>query len=161
DVARLHPGSTGRTIFGRLTHDRAAGIGQANAVSDVLADVLNGNAKIAAGDRTVFNQLTNDLLDRAGRDGEGDTDIATVGRIDGGVDANHFTIGVKGRATRVAGVHGSVDLQEVTIVRAADITASAGDHANGHSATQTKGVTDGHDPVTDAACFVFKGHEGE
>src|SRR5690606_7187733 len=62
DVTRLDAGGTGGAVFGRLADDGAAGIGQADTVGNVLADVLDGNAEVATGDATVVDQLIDDLL---------------------------------------------------------------------------------------------------
>src|SRR5690606_21998600 len=51
DVARLDAGGTGRAVFGGLANDGAARIGQADAVGDVLADILDRDAEITAGHR--------------------------------------------------------------------------------------------------------------
>src|SRR5690606_34376111 len=153
DVTGLDAGRAGRTILGDIADNRALGLFEANAIGDVTRHVLDADAEIAAGHGAAVDQLVDDTLDRGSGDGEGDTDIAAIGRINGGIDAHHFTLGVEGRAARIAGVHRRIDLQEVAIVRAADIAAGTGDDANGHGAAKTEGIAHGHDPVADAAGF--------
>ena len=117
--------------------------------------------RIAAGHRTVLDQLVDDLLDGRGRDREGDADIAAIGREDRGVDADHLAVEVEGRATGIAGVDRRVDLQEVAVGRAADVAAAGRDDTDGHGAAEAERIADGNDPVADADVFGRKLDEGQ
>src|SRR5690606_21820281 len=61
----------------------------------------------------------------------------------------------------VAGVDGSVDLQEVALGRTGDVTAAGRDDAGGDGATQAERVADGNHPVAHAHVFAGEVDEGQ
>src|SRR5690606_29618074 len=79
DVARLHARRTSRAVLGDIADDGTLGLFKADTIGDVTGYVLDADAEIAAGNGPGLDQLADDALDRGGRNGEGDADIAAVG----------------------------------------------------------------------------------
>ena len=88
------------------------------------------------------------------RNRERDADAAAGRRIDRGVDADHVAFGVERRTTRIALVHGRVDLDEIVIGTVADVAAHGRDDAGGHRAAEAEGIADREHPVADARLAV-------
>ena len=85
---------------------------------------LDLHADPAAADRALVLELGDHRLHGRGRNRERDADAAAGRRIDRGVDAHHFAVGVEGRATGVALVHRRIDLDEIVIRTVADVAAA-------------------------------------
>ena len=69
-------------------------------------------------------------------------------RENGGVDANHLTIEIEQRSTRIATVDRGIGLDEIIIRTVANIAATSRDNASCHRAAKTKGIANGQHPVT-------------
>src|SRR6476646_10088056 len=161
DVTGLDAGLGRRTIGLRFRHQRAFRLLHAEAVGDVRRHRLDLDTDPAAADRALVLELGNHALDRRSRDRERDTDAAAGRRIDRGVDAHHFAIGIERRTAGVTLVHGRVDLDEVVIWAVADIAAGGRDDAGGHGATEAERVTDREHPVADPRLAIGKLGERE
>ena len=95
------------------------------------------------------------------RDRERDADAAAGRRIDRGVDAHHFAVGVEGRTTGVALVHGRVDLDEIVIRTVADVAAAGRNDAGRDGAAEAERIADRQHPVADPGLAVGKLGERE
>src|SRR5262249_13019956 len=124
-------------------------LGQADRLSDVVAHILDHDAKPAAINRAGRLELTYDLLDQRCGHREGDANITARRREDGGVDADHLAVEIEGGAARVAAVHRSVNL-EVVVGARADVAVMGRDDAGRHRAAETERITDGEHPIADA-----------
>jgi len=71
------------------------------------------NTYTAAIDGAVLLQLADHLLEKRGRHGKGDADIAAGRREDRRVHADDLAIQIEGRAAGIAAVHRRVDLEVV------------------------------------------------
>src|SRR4029450_7556249 len=88
DVARLEVLLGGGAVLGNLGDHGALGFGQADRLCDVVAHILDHDAKPAAVNRAGGLELAHDFLNQRRGHGEGDAHTAAGGREDGGVDAN-------------------------------------------------------------------------
>ena len=93
DVAALQTGLAGR---GLAFHERGNlhAAGDAKLFQQGLIGILHGDAKIAATNLAVLDELIHDLLGHVARDGEADP------RVEGGVDAAVGRIDFDGRQVR-------------------------------------------------------------
>ena len=81
------------------------------------------------------------------------------GGVDRGVHPDYPAPGVEQRPARVPAVDRSIDLQEVSVARRADIAPSGGEDPGRHRASEAERVADRHHPVPDARIAVVT--EGE
>src|SRR6185295_6773691 len=92
---------------------------------------------------------------------EADTDRSAGRGKDRGIHADDFTIHVEGRATRVTFVDGCIDLNVVIVGAGPDIAPARGYDTGRHGPAETEGVSDGHDPISDARIAVGELDERE
>src|SRR6185312_4928522 len=125
------------------------GLGQPQARGGILVDVLDLDAEPAAIDGARALELLDHFKRRLGRYGEGDADVTAGRTVDGRIDADHVAIEVEGRPTRVAPVHGGIDLH-VVVGAGADVAALRRDDAGGDGAAEAERIADRDHPVTHA-----------
>src|SRR5512132_1628142 len=104
DVALTYARLRRRAAFRDGGNQRAFRLVQAEAVGDLRGDRLDGDAQPAALHRALLLQLRHDLLRAVRRNGETDTDAASVRAEDRGVDADHLAVTIEQRAAGIAGV---------------------------------------------------------
>src|SRR5262249_47897307 len=136
DVAGLDARLRGRTIRLRLGDQRALRRLQPKIVGDLRSDGLDLHADPAAGDLTAVLELCDDRLHRRSGDRKGDTYRTAGRRKDGGIDADHVTVDIEGRATRIAFVDRSIDLNEVVVGTGSDIPTTGRDDAGRYPAPE-------------------------
>ena len=149
-VAAPDAGLGGRAVPGRVGDQRSPRVLETDAVGDLLRDRLDLHADEAARHLAVVAQIGHDPLGDMGRDRESDADIAAGRRSDGGVDPDHLALEVEGRTSRIAAVHGRVDLDEIVIGTGADVAPVRGDDPGRHRPAEAERIADRHDPVADA-----------
>ncbi len=89
------------------------------------------------------------------RDSETDTVITTAAGGDGRVDADHFTLEVDQRTTRVTRIDCGIGLYK--FLSHPKIAQSAGlraDNSLSDGSMKSEGTAEGHDPVTDFHFFI-------
>jgi len=94
----------------------------------------------------VGDEIVRDTL--GGVDGDGETDArgCAGGRVDSGVDADDFAVGIDERASGISaidggvGLNGLIDESSLTGLHGA---ADGADNARGESALETEGIADG------------------
>lgn len=92
----------------------------------------------------MLDQLLTDALSHIDRYGKTDPHIAAAATEDCCIHANHFTIQINQRATRVTGIDGSVGLDEVFIIVQPDTATTLGtDDTGRQSMRQAKGIAEG------------------
>ena len=97
-IAILEAGVGGRAGGSHLGDQRPLGLGSSPRLARrVLVDVLDLDAEPAAADGAGDFSCVDDFASPCRRNGEGDTDVAAGGAVDGGVDAHHLAIEVEGR----------------------------------------------------------------
>ena len=106
------PASCGGAIGLDLGDQGALLVLQAEAFGNLGGDRLDAHTEPAARDFPVVAQIFDDVLGVIRRDGEADAHAAAGGGEDGGVDTDHLTFLVEGRATGIAAVDGRIDLHE-------------------------------------------------
>src|SRR5262249_37478317 len=107
-VALLHARLLGWRVLGHLSDERAFGFGRPTAVGVPGRHLRPLSAAPAALALAVLLQLLDDGLGEARGNGEADADRAAVGRVNGGVDADHMAVQVEGGPAGVAAVDGGV-----------------------------------------------------
>jgi len=96
------------------------------------------------------NEVVVHRNDRVGGHCESDALIASGLGVDGGVDADDFAVHVEQRASGIAGIDGSIRLEEVLELACnagLDGAVFGGDDAGGDSLSEGKGAADGFNPV--------------
>ena len=94
------------------------------------------------------NQLVINLHLCVGRQGESDASVGICVGKNGGVDADDLAFHIDQWSTRIAGVNGSVGLNEGLELAAGNDTATFVENdARGHRRIQSEGTADGQDPV--------------
>src|SRR5262249_25621662 len=120
-----------------------------------LAHRLDHHAEIGAMNDAVLLQLPTDPLGVIDGNGKADTLItARIGR-DGRIDADHLAVEIHEWAAAIARVNRRVGLNKIlaaTFAEYADAAALRADDAGGHSAFQSKGLTQRQHPI---AYFYF------
>lgn len=87
-----------------------------------------------------FRQLGREGLDH-------DTHVAAAAAENGGFYTHHLTIQVYQRSARVAGIDGSIGLNEILLVTDAEAGSTLGaDRAHGQSMAQSERIAQGHAP---------------
>src|SRR4051794_17305300 len=98
----------------------------------------------------VFLQLAEHLASEVAWHGEPDALVAAALAVDGGVDPDQLTARVDQRASRVAGIDGRVGLDEVLVLRQADVVAPRRRHdPEGDGLVQLKRVANRQHPLRD------------
>src|SRR5713226_3300384 len=150
DVACLNAGFCCRSILLRISHQRALRLLQTHALGDILGYRLNLNTDPTAADASVVLQLGDHVLYSHCRDRKCDADAAAGWRIDRRVYANNLALHIESRTTRIALVNGGVDLNEIVVRTASDVTAAGRNDTGGYGTTQAKRVADCKYPITDS-----------
>ena len=96
------------------------------------------------------NDLVLDLGRQINRDRERHTLVTTGAAVDLRVDTHHLTPRIEQRATRVAGVHRHVGLDEGHGAVVGQRTALGTDDASGHGVLEAEGRANGQHPFTHA-----------
>ena len=109
-VAGLDAGGLGRALVVDARHQRAARRLDAEAVGDVVGDLLDAHAEPAAPGLAVLPQLIEHRHRGVGRHGKADADRAARRRDDRGIDADDFTVEIEQRAAGIAAIDGGVGL---------------------------------------------------
>src|SRR5262249_31404351 len=161
DVAGLDARLRGRTIRLRLGDQRALRRLQTKIVGDLRSDGLDLHADPAAGDLTAVLELCDDRLHRRSGDRKGDTYRTAGRRKDGSIDADHVTVDIEGRATRIAFVDRSIDLIEVAVGTASDTPTRGRDDAGRYRAAEAERIAYRQHPVADARRLVRELDVGE
>ena len=94
---------------------------QAQALGDLVGDVLDMHAEPAAPRLAELPQLIDDLHGAVRGHGKADADRAAGRRDDGGVHADDLAVHVEQRAAGIALVDGGVGLQEVVVGPGVDV----------------------------------------
>src|ERR1700730_10122892 len=150
DVACFNAGLCCRSILLGISYQRALRLLQTDAVGDILGYRLNLNADPTAADASLVLELSDHVLYRRCRDRKCDADAATGWRIDRSVYADDLALHIEGRATRITLVDGGVDLNEIVVWTASDVTAAGRNDAGRYGTTQTKRVAYRKHPIADA-----------
>src|SRR6516164_10980780 len=160
-IARFDAGLGSRPICLRIGNQRTFGFLEANAVRNLGGHRLNLNTDPTTGDATSVLELGDHGIHGAGRDRESNSHRAAGGRKDRGVDPDDIAIDVKGRATGIALVYRSVDLDEVVVRAGADIAPARGYDPGGDRAAQAERIADRKHPVADTRSMIRKHDVGE
>src|SRR6266446_111841 len=150
DVARFDAGLCCRSILLGVSYQRTLRLLQTHAVGDILGYWLNLNTDPTAADASVVLQLSDHVLYSHCRDRKCDADAAAGWRIDRCVYADDLALHIESRATRIALVNGRVDLNEIVVGTASDVTAVGRNDAGGYGTTQAKRVADCKYPITNS-----------
>src|SRR6202021_4100631 len=148
-VAGFDTGLCRRTVCLRFRNQRAFRLLQTEAVGNIGRDRLNLDTDPATAHRALVLELGNDASHGRSRDRERNADAAAGRRVDRGIDAHHLAFGVEGRTTRVALVHGRVDLDEIVIGAVTDVAAAGRYDAGRHRAAESEGIADREYPIAD------------
>src|SRR5690349_24043648 len=114
-VTRFQTRTSGRRSLLNRRDQRAARVIQSERSRDIGIKILNRNAKLAANDLAMLDQLGHHQSCDLGRYGEADTDVAASRAEDRGVDPHKPAVKGYQRAARVAGIDRSVRLDKIFI----------------------------------------------
>ena len=109
-VPRLDARVVGRAPLDDLGHQRAGVDRKPEPIGELRIERLGGDADVGVLDAPVGAELVERALDQVDRDREADPLVASRGRVDLLVDADHAPVGVEQGAARVAGVDRGVGL---------------------------------------------------
>ncbi len=146
-IARLDSCAIGRPARHDLGDERTLGAARSERFAERSVDRLNGHAEPTARDVPGADELAQHFFESIG--GNGETDAAPI-RVDGRVDADHFTLEVEERASAVAGVDRGVGLDEIVVGSRADGAIFRADDAHRHGVAEAEWVADGDDVFADA-----------
>src|SRR5581483_2180309 len=122
---------------------------QAKGLRDLRRYILHMRADVAAGNRTVLDQLLHDILCHVHRDGEADALKTTGTGEDCCIDTDQLATRVDQGATRVARVDGCICLNEVLVVFNAQAAAPGrADDPLCHRLPQAKRIPQGQSEVS-------------
>ena len=148
-VARLDAAGLGRALIVDAGDQRAARRLDAEAVGDVVGDLLNAHAEPAAPRLAVLAQLIDHRHRGVGRHRKADADRAAGRRDDRGVDADDFAVEVEQRAAGIAAIDGGVGLNVIVVGAGIDVAVARRDDAGGHRAAEAERIADGDDPFAE------------
>ena len=103
-------------------------------------------------DTTVLDKIGHDPVDRVDRNREADTGRSTARTVDQGVDTDQPARAVEQRSTRIAGVDGSVSLNDVfdrRLIARRDGPADGADDTRREGLIETEGIADREDGLAD------------
>ena len=153
DVAHLEACRLGGTALGHLGHVGAV-VGREIVRRGVLGvHRHHGKADVGVRDLLAVDDHLRDLDRVVAGDGESDARERLRVRGEQRADAHQLSLFVHERAARVAGVDGSIDLDEVGIEGVArlpvhELAAIEGAHdARRHGRVEAEGAADGHNPI--------------
>src|SRR5262249_29236007 len=144
-----------RAVLGHLGDHGALSLGHADRLSDVVAHILDHDAKPAAIDTAMLLQLPDYLLDKWRWHRESNADTAAGGRQDRGIHADDLAIKIECWAARVAAIYRRIDLQVIVGART-DVAVTRRDDTTSHRATEAKRIANGQHPVAYARFFLGK-----
>src|SRR5882762_10717223 len=123
------------------------GRAQAEALRQLLIDVLYADADAAAAHLALRQQLTLDVQGQIDGDGEGHAHVAAGAAVYLRIDADDLTVDIEQRAAGVARIDGRIGLNERHIVFI-EGTRRRAHHAGGDAVLEAERRTDGHHPLT-------------
>src|SRR4029077_17770492 len=97
---------------------------------------MNLNADATAADACLVIELGDHILYRRGGDRKCDTDTAAGWRIDSSVHADALAMHIEGGPPRIALVDGRIDMNEIVVWAASDVTTAGRYNARCYGATE-------------------------
>ena len=113
---------------------------------------MNLNAQPGAGNMTVVTKLIDHTLCNRGGYGEADTDTAAIWRKDRRIHADDLTNVIEQGSAGIAAIDRGIDLDVIHIGPVVDVATPCRNDARGSSASKTKRISDGDDPVSYPCC---------
>src|SRR4029077_5788487 len=101
---------------------------------------MNLNADATAADACLVIELGDHILYRRGGDRKCDADTAARWRIDRSVHADDFALHIEGGTPRMSLVDRRIDLNEIVVWTASDVTTAGRYNARCYGATEAKGI---------------------
>src|SRR5262245_7987539 len=112
-VSGLESRLCGRAIGLGFGDQRTRRVLEAEAFSNFPGYALDANSQPTARYLTILLQLRDHIRYGRSRDSKGDSHGPAGWRENCCIDTNHFTFQVEGGSTRVAEIHGGIDLDEI------------------------------------------------
>ena len=146
-VTRLDARLIRRAAFFHRIHQRAGGLGQAEAIRQFLGHRLYHHGNAPARHPARRTQLPRNIIGDINRYGKRQSHESARTAVDLRVDTHYFATQIKQRPTRVTGVDCHVSLYKRHKVFLRQRTALGAYDARCHCVIKTKGRTDGHHPL--------------
>src|SRR5690606_7079388 len=129
---------------------RASAPGQSESLGQIGREILDHDAQAPAPNLPVLDELLHDGARHVDRNREPNSDIASDGGQDGGVNADELSIQSQQCTARISGINGRISLNEIFV--AFDINAAStkrADNARCHCLPEAEWVADGNDEISD------------
>ena len=152
DIALLKPALIRRAVLNEVVNQNALGGMQAQISLNLWGDLLGGDTEPGARNVAIALEIRNEFLGFI--DGDGKTDAAALAgfRKNHGVDPYDLALHIKKRTAAVAGVNGSVGLDEIIKRARADSAVFGADDSDRDGVAQAEGIADGKDGFADSCC---------
>ena len=151
DIAGLQSGGFCRRTFDDVDDEAAMIFGVTVGLANPRIERMHVDAEEAMHGTAFFEDLLERFTDIVGGDGEADTletGIFFVGRKNGYVNADDFTLEVDQGSSRVARIDGSIGLEKIALL-VGNGAFFGGDDALGHRLAQSEGIAYGEDDLSD------------
>src|SRR6266850_2986044 len=109
-ITTANSGNSGRAAGSGDFDEQAFLNGQVQRLAQPATNGQGLHAEVRAVDTAVGNQIVGDAFRSVDGDGEADAGSGSAERVDGGIDADHFTVRVDERAAGIAAIDGRVGL---------------------------------------------------
>src|SRR6266850_3470805 len=147
-IPAADPGNSGRAAESRDFNEQAFVNGQVQRFTEPAANGQSLHAEESAVNAAVGDEVVGDAFCGVYGNGEADAGRGSAGRIDGGIDADDFTVRIDERASGVAaidsriGLNGFVDEGGLAGLHGA---AESADDAGSERGLETEGIANGKD----------------
>lgn len=147
NIERPDAGPESRAAALHARHQRALGFLQAEPGSQVVGQLLELYADMAARHLAMLAQLLRDLHGDIDRNGKGDTHVAPGLAVDLRVDADDIATQVEQRPARIAGIEGDVGLDEGNVAAVRQQASLGADDADRHAVLEAERRADRGHPI--------------
>src|SRR6267143_2404686 len=163
-ITAANPGGGGGAAGSGDFNEQAFLNRQVQRFTEPAANGQGLHAKESAMNATVGDEVVGDVLRGVDGDGEADPGSRSAGRIDGGVDADHFTVRIDERAAGVAAIDGCVGLDSFVDkggLAGLHGAAQGADDAGSERGLETERIADGKNFLAHLQCGGVAEREGD
>src|SRR6266478_4050086 len=154
-ITTANPGNSGRAAGSGDFNEQAFLNGQVQRLAQPATNGQGLHAEESAVNAAVGNQIVGDAFRSVDGDGEADAGSGSAGRVDGGIDADHFTVRVDERAAGIAAIDGRIGLNGFVDeggLAGLHGAAQGADDASGERGLEPERIADGENFLAHLQC---------